>query len=281
MEPELIIPEDRLPPGFAERVLRPEGPPAEPRPAATVVLVRAGETAPELLLLKRHGSSGFVPGAYVFAGGRVDEADGDVALIALLADPPSQPEPAYWLAGIREVFEETGVLLARDAAGAACPDATRDAAMARWREDLLLEQATLLDVLTALDVRPDISRSVYCAHWITPLAEPRRYDTRFFLAELPEGCEARADPREMSDALWVTARQALDRFRAGRLPMVFPTVKTIERLEPHASVAAMLNAFRSAEIQPQLPRLVRRPDGIGIVLPRDLDKDEESESGTA
>lgn len=264
-QPEMVIPLDRLPPGFAERV---EAPPAaaEPHPAATAVLVRDGAAAPELLLLERHRGSGFVPGAWVFPGGRVDAADAEPELVQLLGEPPRGPAAPYWLAMIREVFEETGVLLGRRAAGAACADATADPDLARWREALLEDEATLLDVLRALDARPDLSRTVYCAHWITPLAEPRRYDTRFFLAELPDGCEHSIDAREMSAAVWITAGDALDRFTHGTLPMVFPTVKTIQRLVGYATVADMLNAFRARDVPPILPRLVRTADGIGIVV---------------
>src|SRR5688572_465870 len=110
-EPEMVIPLDRLPPGFAERVNDPPADAAFPHPAATVVLVRDGATAPEILLLKRHRASGFVPGAYVFPGGRVDHADGVQQLVGLLEDVPHAPDSSYWLAAVREAFEETGVLL--------------------------------------------------------------------------------------------------------------------------------------------------------------------------
>jgi recombination protein RecT len=253
------IPFDRLPPGFAERVDDPPSSPALTKPAATVVLVRDGVRAPEILLLKRLRSAGFVPGAYVFPGGRVDDADAEPELLAMLPHIPEKPEPAYWLAAVREVFEETGVLLASGAYDAR--------AFEQQREALLSGGATLLDVMRALSVAPDLSGMVYCAHWITPVAEPKRYDTRFFLAALPDGAEATADPREMSDAVWLTADDALQRFRDGSLPMVFPTVKTIERLARYTSVEQMLSAFRGADIPGILPRLVRLDDGIGIVMP--------------
>jgi 8-oxo-dGTP pyrophosphatase MutT (NUDIX family) len=271
--PRLVIPADRLPPGFAERIDHPPADAATPLPAATVVLVRDGPAAPELLLLKRHRSAGFVPGAYVFPGGRVDDADSDPDLVRLLGEAPAPPAPAYWLAGIRELFEETGVLLARDAAGESCADATRDARVAEWREALMSRGATLLDVLTALRVRPDASRMVYCAHWITPVAEPRRYDTRFFLAELPRACTTAVDEREMTDAVWTTAAAALASFESGRLPMVFPTIKTIQRLVGYRMVADMIMAFRGTTVPPVLPRLVRTPEGVGIVV----DEDEKGE----
>jgi hypothetical protein len=118
-------------------------------------------------------------------------------------------------------------------------------------------------------LRPDISRMVYCSHWITPVAEPKRYDTRFFLAELPAGCAATIDEREMSDARWLTADTALAEFQRGALPMVFPTVKTIQMLQPYESVDQMLAVFRGADIPAVLPRLVRTKDGVGIVVPAD------------
>src|SRR5690606_24912135 len=113
---------------------------------------------------------------------------------------------------------------------------------------------------------------VYCSHWITPVAEPKRYDTRFFLAGLPAGTTATIDEREMSDAVWVTAAEALHRFRNGSLPMVFPTVKTIQLLEPYATVDDMLAAFRGSDVPPVLPRLVRTDDGIGIIVPDGTDR---------
>lgn len=256
-DPEVIIPLDRLPPGFAEGLDRPPAAAAEPLPAATAVLVRDAAAGPELLLLKRHRAAGFVPGAWVFPGGKVDAADADPELVAMLATTKRGPAAPYWLAAVREVFEETGVLLARHRA-------THD--LARWRNALLSDEATLLDVLLALEARPDISRTVYCSHWITPVAEPRRFDTRFFLAELPGGSEHSIDEREMSDAVWLAPAAALDAFRRGQLPMVFPTVKTIQLLAGYRSVDDMLAAFSEADVPPILPRLVRTERGVGIVV---------------
>lgn len=264
--PEMMIPLDRLPPGFAERVQDPPANVPAAHPAATVVLVRDGAQAPEILLLKRHRAAGFVPGAYVFPGGRVDDADAAAELVALLDSPPTTPHASYWLAAVREAFEETGVLLARDDEDVQVPDATASSDVARWRSALLDGDAALLDALRALGVRPDLSRMVYCAHWITPVAEPRRYDTRFFLAELPSGSTVSIHEAEMSDAVWLTAHNALDAFQQGTLPMVFPTVKTIQRLVPFQTVAEMLGAFRATEVPATLPRLVRTDEGVGIVV---------------
>jgi 8-oxo-dGTP pyrophosphatase MutT (NUDIX family) len=263
-EPEMIIPLDRLPPGFAERLDAPAHV-VEPKPSATAVLVRDSEDGPEILLLRRLRSAGFVPGAWVFPGGRVDDADGAPALIALLGIVPRGAPAPYWLAAVREVFEETGVLLARP--GNDDAESPGAASLAHWRERLLVGDAVLLDMLEDLGLAPDISRMVYCSHWITPVAEPKRYDTRFFLAALPPAADVSIDAREMSDAVWLTAVQAMARFRSGTLPMVFPTVKTIQLLQPYRSVHDLLSAFRESDVQPVLPRLVRTRDGVGIVMP--------------
>lgn len=263
----MTIPFHRLPPGFAESLDHIPAHPAEARPAATVVLVREGETSPEVLLLRRHRASGFVPGAYVFPGGRVDPADGNLALHERVLGLPS-PEPPfpYWMAAVREVFEETGVLLARTNEGAAPPDAHDEPSIGEAREALLSDQATLLDVLAASELRVDLTGVVYIAHWITPVVEPRRFDTRFFLAALPPGQRAEPDPREMSDAVWLSPERALDRFAEGTLPMVFPTVRTLESLCGHGTVAELLAAFGGRDVACILPRLVRTEEGVELVI---------------
>jgi 8-oxo-dGTP pyrophosphatase MutT (NUDIX family) len=263
--PEMVIPLDRLPPGFAERVSDPPEDVAPTKPAATAVLLRDATAGLELLLLKRLRTAGFVPGAYVFPGGRVDNEDAAPELMELLGAVPRGPDAPFWLAAVREVFEETGVLLARRGKGGT--DASVDPELQRWRDALLQGEAGLLEVLRALDAVPDMSRVVYCSHWITPVAEPKRYDTRFFLAALPEGARVTVDEREMSEALWVTPDAALRQFRTGSLPMVFPTVKTIQLLAEYDDVESVLAAFRAADVPPILPRLVRTEDGVGIVLP--------------
>lgn len=261
-----IIPADRLPRGFAERIEQPPAEPVPARPAATAVLLRDGRAGPEVLLLRRNRSSGFVPGAYVFAGGRVDEADADARILerAPGLEGRSAPEPAYWVAALREMFEETGVLLAVDAAGVAAPDAGASEEISHWREALLAGGAGMLELLDALELRLALEDVVYFAHWITPVVEPRRYDTRFFLARLPKGRTAAADPREMTDAVWLTPDAALRRFAEGTLPMVFPTVRTLETLRPFRSATETLDAFRNVTVDPILPRLVRRGNGVTI-----------------
>jgi 8-oxo-dGTP pyrophosphatase MutT (NUDIX family) len=262
----MVLPFSALPAGFVDTISGVPERVAPARAAATAVLMRDGEHGPEVLLLRRNRTSGFVPGAYVFPGGRVDEADADPRVLAEVPDVPAEPPPEYWAAALREVFEETGVLLARDAAGGFVADAVSDPELEALRVALLEDRRTLREVLAERGLRPALERMVYAAHWITPLVEPRRFDTRFFLAALPPGRSTTFEPREMSDAVWLRPEAALESFAAGSLPMIFPTARTLESIAGFETVAAALAAFRNRVVRPLLPRLVRTPEGVGLVL---------------
>lgn len=262
------IPAEQLPPGFVDTIDQPPNRPVPARPAATIVLLRDGAAGPEVLLLRRHQGSGFVPGAWVFPGGLVDAADSGPALherIRGLRSAPVPP-PQFWAAALRELFEETGVLLARTAAGDWAPDATSSRHLRALRHELMEGSTTILDVLESRDLTLDVAGTVHAAHWITPVVERRRYDTHFFAAALPAGRIASADPREMTDATWLEPAAALARFEKGDLPMVFPTVKTVELLAGYHSVEHILGALGDRHVSPILPRLVRTERGVGIVI---------------
>lgn len=264
------IPYDRLPPGFAETVDDPPASPANPRPAATTVLLRDRTTGSgvEVLLMRRHRRSGFVPGAWVFPGGRVDPGDSAPSLYERIRGLSSDPDPPaqFWTAALRELFEETGVLLARGKSGRWWPDAASHPATEELRRALMEDEMSMMDVLTELEVTLDASAMVHIAHWVTPVVEPRRYDTHFFAVALPTERTARADPREMTEAAWLDPRTALDRFERGDLPMVFPTIRTLEMLDGHDSVEHVLSSFRQRRVHTILPRLVRTGTGVAIVV---------------
>lgn len=265
------IPAERLPPGFGDTLEDPPDPPAEPSPAATTVLLRDGQDALEVLLMQRHRRSGFVPGAWVFPGGRVDPADADPdlgnRLVGLGADP--EPPRPFWAAAIRELFEETGVLLARERSGAEWIGGTASEGLQAIRDALLSDQTTLAQVAQELDVSLDTRSMAHVAHWVTPVVEPRRYDTHFLAVELPPGQQVTPDPREMTAAVWLSPAAALERFERGDLPMVFPTVKTLAMLQDHDTVAAVLEGARHRPVDRILPRLVRTESGVAIVVDDD------------
>jgi len=276
---DFIIPFDRLPERFAEQIENPPAEPAPTRPAATIVLLRDGAAGLEVLLMRRNRNAGFVPGAYVFPGGRVDGSDATDAVLALLeglepeaaaerlglrdADPPAI---AYYLAALREAFEETGILVGRTMEGLAPPTAAASADVDRIRGEVMEDRIGFGAALEQLGCRIDGASVAYLAHWITPVAEPRRFDTRFFAARVPADAEPIVDPREMTDGLWLTPAGALDRHRAGALPMVFPTIRTLEGLTAYADTETALAEIRSAPVRTILPILVITPTGVGLEL---------------
>ena len=278
--PDYEIPEERLPPGFVETVTKVPDVVAVPVPAATVVLMREGAAGPEVLLLRRNRATGFVPGAYVFPGGRVDAADGEDALARCWdgltrdgaerrlglgpdADPPAI---AYYGAAVREAVEETGLLpgVVGGGAGAEGGGELSGKAVREAREALLGEGVPFARVLRRLGARLDGAAIEYIAHWVTPTIEPRRYDTRFFAARVPAGSKAVHDRREMTDAVWLTPCAALDRHRHGRLPMIFPTIRTLEDLGDFATVEELLLHYRARAITRVQPTIVRTATGVAL-----------------
>lgn len=229
--------------------------------------------------MRRNRNAGFVPGAYVFPGGRVDGTDATEQVLARLeglrpegaaerlglpdADPPAI---AYYLAALREAFEETGILVGRTDQGRAPATAAASPEVDAVRDDVMEDRIGFGEALARLECRLDGTSVEYLAHWITPLAEPRRFDTRFFAARVPADAEPIVDPREMTDALWLTPAAALERYRHGALPMVFPTIKTLEELAAHPDTDTALAAIRAAPVRTILPSLVITPTGVGLEL---------------
>lgn len=254
---------------FARGHVGPADPPVEPRPAATVVLARpsAGSAAHglEVLLLRRPVEARFAAGAYVFPGGVIDPADRDPGLADLFGAPRREgaEETAALAAGVRELFEETGILPA--------DRRPPEPATRRAREELLADRTTLRRIAAELDVSFRALEAVYFARWITPELLARRYDTRFFLA-VPGG-GAWPEPRltaEHTTWLWIGPREAVERFHAGGLPMLFPTWKTLEQLGRFESLEEALEALRSRPVEPVRPRLVLEEGGrVRPVMPGD------------
>ena len=139
--------------------------------------------------------------------------------------------------------------------------------MEALRDRLLADEIPFTDVLDEMQARVDATAVEYVAHWITPVQEPRRYDTRFFAARVELERKELLHPAEMTHSLWVTPAAALEMHGRGELPMVFPTIKTLESLLDFESADSALRSFREQDIPPILPRLVKTPTGVGLELP--------------
>jgi recombination protein RecT len=215
------------------QLLHPQREPALPRPAATVLLLRDGAAGLEVLMTRRSPSASFAPGAYVFPGGMLDGSDAQAHASAAHRPEQEGQRLTQAIAAIRESFEELGILLARHADGRAA--GAKDVA-ALDRHGVLAEQCGDRGLLLAAD------QVFVLAHWITDRDLPRRFDVTFLVARMPEGQTPVADEAEQFEPVWVRPADALARHEAGSFFMIFPTIRTLERLAKFESVQAVLQA---------------------------------------
>lgn len=232
---------------------------ANPRPATTVLLLRPDPDGFRVFMVQRNRAVGFMPNAWVFPGGRVDEADrlaghprvrgGGVAMRQL-----GLPEPdavASLVAGVRETFEEAGVWLG-------------DGELpAEARGPLASGYARLAELLDRHDVIADLDRLRAWSWWVTPEAEPKRFDTRFLVARADAG-DASHDEGETVASRWVTPREALDHAERAAMPMAPPTWWTLRELSAYDSADAVLAAAEQREQRPIQPIL--NMDGAAVEL---------------
>jgi len=240
-----------------------------PRAAATVMLLRDGADGPEVFMMRRTLNAAFVGGFYVFPGGAVDDADRAAEVEARctgLTDADASEQLsipsgglAYWVAAVRECFEEAGVLLAAGADGTLVHfgEPEMEERFETYRRAVHSGERRLIDICADEGLRLAVGDIEYVSHWITPAGEPRRFDTRFFVARAPIGQEPLHDDHETIASLWVRPADALTRQQAGELQMITPTITHLEYLVPFATTEeAMADAAtirHPATVEPELP----------------------------
>lgn len=251
-----------------------------PVDAATVILVREGTPvgAPwQVYMVRRHARSEFAADVFVFPGGKVDAADRAPELTRYSQFHPGtldHPEPANtWralkLAAVRELFEEAGVLLATDENGAALKTEGREEHYRRLRQRLHAGELTLLALAEHERVKYALDQVHPFARWITPEGLPRRYDTRFFLAQLPHGQQPAHDQIETTAGVWLAPAEALERADRGEFPLVFPTRRNLMRMAGFHSIDQMIAAAGEADLRPIMPRMVEHGGQRSFLLPGD------------
>jgi 8-oxo-dGTP pyrophosphatase MutT (NUDIX family) len=267
---ELTLPEAMVP-------ATPPNPPVTPKDAATVALVREGAAGLEVFLLRRVTGMAFAGGMTVFPGGGVDRRDADTSVAWV------GPVPAWWgrrfgcdptmaralvCAAVRETFEESGVLLAGKDDTSVVADTSKYADV---RHALVNREVSLAQFLAdaGLVLRADLLRP--WANWVTPAEEPRRYDTRFFLAVLPEGQHADGQTSEADQAGWQRPQDAIDDWKAGQVGLLPPTWMTLAELREAGTVAAAMAMDRATE--KIIPKVIRRGGTLHAVLPGDPEYD--------
>jgi recombination protein RecT len=223
------------------QLLHPQREPAPLLPAATVLLLRDAPEGFEVLMTRRSAHASFAPGAYVFPGGRIDEGDAKASAIATRRETQGDAQLTQAVAAIRECFEELGVLLARHADGTPV-SAAEVAQMDRSTADSALAFA---DQCTARGLLLSTDGLFTLAHWMTDRDLSKRFDVPFLVARMPEGQTPTADEAEQFEPCWVRPADALARHAAGGFFMIFPTLRTLERLAKYATVDAVLGACAS------------------------------------
>jgi glyoxylase-like metal-dependent hydrolase (beta-lactamase superfamily II)/8-oxo-dGTP pyrophosphatase MutT (NUDIX family) len=214
--------------------------PAPLRAAATVLLLRDSAAGIEVLMTRRSATASFAPGAYVFPGGHIDDADEAAKRIATRRPTQSRVQRTQAIAAIREAFEELGILLAHHADGSPVR-AEEVAAMDRGNT----AGTAFADQCAARGLVLDSDRVFTFAHWMTDRDLPRRFDVPFLVARMPEGQTPTADESEQFEPSWVHPADALARHEAGTFFMIFPTVRTLQRMAAYATVDALLAACAS------------------------------------
>lgn len=249
--------------------------PVPVRPAATVLLLR-DEPAFEVLMVKRHHQIDFASGALVFPGGKTAASDHAPAWVEH-AIGWSQIEPdqrPFRIAALREIYEEAGILIARDAAGVSfCGDERAHAA----RDAVAKDDGAFLPLVRDLGLRIDLTALTVFARWITPEFTPKRFDTWFYLARADSEQLAICDGWETVDAEWIPPLEALRLADAGQRTVIFPTRMNLQLLAEATSAADAIARAEARRLVTVLPKVEKRETGRFLVIPSDAGYGEIAE----
>jgi 8-oxo-dGTP pyrophosphatase MutT (NUDIX family) len=232
------------------------------------VLLRAGAAGPQVFMVERQAGGAF-SSALVFPGGKLSSGDSDEA-VREHCDGAAGLETtaiAHRVAAIREAFEEGGILLAREASGPAFLSAQRAAELSAERARLAADTLSFGAFLKAAKLRLALDALVPFAHWITPAAMRRRFDTHFFLAEAPEGQTGMHDGGELVSSAWLSPQAAIERGEARTAKVMFPTRMNLMRLAACHSVSAALEAARGQQVVTVEPVITSRGGRLYSTIP--------------
>ncbi len=250
-----------------------------PKDAATLLLLRDGPSGPEIFCVERNKKSAFMGGAIVFPGGKVDALDADAAWSHITTAPHAA---GAGLADDQDHLRALTVAACRESLEEACivpvsGGALDEAGLRALQSALTAGSTALRAALEARRLKLDLGALVPFARWVTPVAESRRFDARFFVARAPEGQIGAHDEHETVSSFWATPRDVLARWDEGRVQLAPPTHRTLTVLSAHASVDDAVEAALQASLAPICPRLVPHKDAQGdtlaLVLPGDPEHD--------
>lgn len=237
------------------------------RPAATILLVRDVPTF-EVLMVKRHHQIDFASGALVFPGGKLHQGDHDPAWAAHATAWEATPadQRALRIAAIREVYEEAGILLARDGDGGVFHG---DPRLGPAREAVAKDERSFIDLVAELGVKVDLAALTVFARWVTPSMMPKRFDTWFYLAEANSEQLAQCDGWETVDAEWIAPAEAIRLAQLGERTVIFPTRMNLQLLAEASGVEEAITRATTRPLVTVEPKVQAREEGRVLVIPAD------------
>lgn len=252
---------------------------ATPVPAATIMLLREAGGSLEVLMLERHARSAFLPDLYVFPGGRVDPGDHELAdrvrglspseARARASTVDAEAALGFYVAAIRETFEEAGVLLATRRGETRLVSGRLAAELSRHRLEMQAGRLSFREIVLEHDLDLAADRLNVHGHWITPEIVPHRFDTLFFLAAAPPGQEAAHDGIESSSHVWIRPEDALAQARRNERQMIFPQIANLETIAGFTKVSDVVASSRARPVVPITPRIAGEGEDRRLVIPAD------------
>jgi len=256
----------------------------QPRDAATVILMRESRDAKapfEILLVRRHARSRFCSEFHVYPGGILDESDWAPEIESfytgldrktagsLMIDLPPVKALGSWAAGIRETFEEVGILFANDSSGSLISFQSPEdrKRFQSYRKDMSKGKLRLQDMLRTEGLKLAADKLFYFSHWITPEALPLRYNVRFFVARAPQCQEALHDGYELTDHVWISPSDALQLYNQGTIALVLPTISTLAELTAFNTIDEVIKSTQGKKIPPILTRMELVEDNYVEIMP--------------
>ena len=244
--------------------------PVTPIPAATVISLRDTPTGMEVLMVQRTKKADFAGGALLFPGGKVDNSDYEVLKLDRCSLPNDVPDnqKALRVAGVREMFEEAGLLFVRGSGDTHVISKERAEVLKNiYRQDLLSQKITFHEIVEAEDLVVASDLLIPFAHWITPITGRKRFDTHFLVAQSPDGHIASHDGSETLDTVWIDPLTAITEAEEGKRRVVFPTRMNLKKVSESTTVASAIKLAKITPVVSVLPEVHDVDGGRHLKIP--------------
>ena len=244
--------------------------PITPIPAATVISLRDTPTGMEVLMVQRTKKADFAGGALLFPGGKVDNSDYEVLKLGRCSLPNDVPDnqKALRVAGVREMFEEAGLLFVRDLGDTQVISKERAEVLKNiYRQDLLSQKITFHEIVEAEDLVVASDLLIPFAHWITPITGRKRFDTHFLVAQSPDGHTASHDGSETLDTVWIDPLTAITEAEEGKRRVVFPTRMNLKKVSESTTAESAIRLAKITPVVTVLPEVHDVDGGRHLKIP--------------